>query len=50
MHNSGGGSVVSAARGLNERYKTVFHIKKTVCYHSCDAFSGFIAAVSETST
>lgn len=28
MHNSGGGIVISAARGLNEQYKTVFHIKK----------------------
>lgn len=28
MHNSGGGIVISAARGLNERFKTVFHIKK----------------------
>lgn len=28
MHNSGGGIVISAARGPNEQYKTVFRIKK----------------------
>lgn len=28
MHNSRGGMIISAARGLHERYKTVFHTKK----------------------
>lgn len=28
MHNSRGRMIISAARGQNERYKTVFHTKK----------------------